>query len=90
MKLDVDPNKDNKGVVHMSKYMKVARSKDLEAAVYKWYVQECSMGVNVRGVDILDTAKKLAAHMGIPFNNSGGWLWRFRNCHGIRNKAGTW
>ena len=38
-------------------------------------------------VDIPDAAVKLAAHMGIPFNGSGGWLWRFRNRHGIRNKV---
>ena len=74
MKFYVDPNKDKKGVVHTCKHMKVARSKDLEEAVHKWYVQERSVGVNVRGVDILDAAKKLAAHMGIPFNGSGGWL----------------
>ena len=57
LKFDVDPNKDKTGVVHMSKYMKVARSRDLEEAVRKWYVQERSVGVNLHGVNILDKAK---------------------------------
>ena len=87
MKFDVDSNKDRKGVVHSLKTMRVAKSRELEDAVYKWYVQERSVGVNVRGVDILDAAVKLAAHMGISFSGSVGWLWRFRNRHGIRNKV---
>ena len=66
--------------------MKVASSKDLEEAVYKWYVQERSVCVNVRGTEILDAASKLARHLGIPFNASSGWLWRFWNHHGIHNK----
>ena len=32
-------------------------------------------------------SEKLVAHMGIPFNGRGDWLWRFCNCHGIRNKV---
>ena len=44
-------------------------------------MQKCSVGMNVCGVDTLG-----AVHMGIPFNGSGGWLWRFHNRHGIRNK----
>ena len=66
MKFDVDSNKDKKGVVHTHKHMRVAKSKNLEDAVYKWYVQKCSLGVNVHRVDILDVAVKLTAHMGIP------------------------
>ena len=55
--------------------------------MYKWYVQECSVGVNVRGVDIVDAAVKSATHIGIPFSGSAGWLWRFCNRNGIRNKV---
>ena len=87
VKFDVDSNKDKKGVVHSRKTIRVAKSKELEDAVYKWYVQKRSVGVNVHGVDILDAAVKLAAHTAIPFSGSGGWLWQFRNRHGIHTKV---
>ena len=74
LKFDVDPSKDKKDV-HSRKHMKVARNKDLEEAVYKCYVQQCSVSVNMRGVVILDAAVKLAAHMGIPFHGNTSWLW---------------
>ena len=38
------------------------------------------------GTDLLDAAHKLAKHMGIEFNGSTGWLWRFRKRHGIGKK----
>ena len=61
--------------------MKVAKSRELEEAVYKWYVNE-------RGLEIADAANKLARRMGIEsFKASDGWLWRFRNRHGIGNKV---
>ena len=33
------------------------------------------MGMNMCGMGILDVAKKLAAHMSIPFNGSAGGMW---------------
>ncbi|KAK3866774.1 hypothetical protein Pcinc_027710 [Petrolisthes cinctipes] len=46
----------------------------------------------VRGVEILTAASKLATHLGIAnFKASDGWLWRFRNRHGlfkVRGEAG--
>ena len=86
VKFDADPSKDKKGVVHKCKHMKVSQNRDLEEAVYKWYVQQQSVSVNERGVDIVDATKKSAAHMGIIFQGNTGWLWRFRNCHSIRTK----
>ena len=53
----------------------------------KWYVQESSNDVNMRGTEIL-TAGKLAAHLGISdVKSSEGWLWRFRNRHGLFSKV---
>ena len=83
---DVDPSTDRKGVVHGRKHMKVSQSRDLEGAVYKWYMQQRAVNVNVRGVEIVEAAKKLAEHMGVTFQGSAGWLWRFGNRHGIRHK----
>ena len=47
MKFDVAPSKDRKGDVHEQNQMKVPRSRELEEAVHKWYVQQRSVSVNV-------------------------------------------
>ena len=88
MKFDVDPSKGKKGAVHKRKHMNVPKSRELEEAVYKWYVQQRSVSVNVRGLEIADAANKLAHHMFIiSLKASDGWLWRFCNRHGIGNKV---
>ncbi|KAG7156962.1 Tigger transposable element-derived protein 7-like 63 [Homarus americanus] len=67
--------------------MRVAKDTNLEEAVTKWFVQQQSCGNVVRGVEIQAAAAKLASHMGIEnFEASDGWLWRFRNRHGMCNK----
>lgn len=39
---------------------------------------------NVRGMKILSAARWLATNLGITeFKGSDGWLWRFRNRHGL-------
>ena len=44
--------------------------------------------MNVCGLDIANTANKLAFHMDIEsFKASDGWLWRFHNRHGMGNKV---
>ena len=44
--------------------------------------------VSMRRLEIADAANKLARHMGIEsLNDSDGWLWRFRNRHGIESKV---
>ena len=68
--------------------MKTGKEESLHAAVMKWYVQESSDGVNVRGTNILAAAGKLAAHLDISeFKSSEGWLWRFPNHHALFNKV---
>ena len=42
MKFDAVPSKDKKGAIHKRKHMKVPKSRELEEAVYKWYVQQRS------------------------------------------------
>ena len=49
--------------MHKRKHVKVCSSKDLEEAVFKWYTQERSVKVNVRGTDLLDATVKLTKHM---------------------------
>ena len=76
------------GEVGNRKPIKTGKKESLDAAVMKWYVQERSNGVNVRGTEILAAARNLAAHLGISnFKSSEGWLRRFRNRHRLFNKV---
>ena len=52
--------------------MKTARETGLDAAVMKWYVQEQSVGINVRGVEIMSAANLLAVKLGLPVLHSIG------------------
>lgn len=68
------------------KHVKVARNKNLEESVYKWYVQQRLSGVNIRWRELRKAANDLAQHMKITFDASDGCMWRFRNRHGMANK----
>lgn len=55
-------------------------------AMMKCYVYKCLSGMSACGVEILAAASKLANHLGIKnFKSINGWLWHFRNCHGLFN-----
>ena len=56
MKFDVVPSKDRKGAIHKRKHMKVPKSRELDEAVYKWYMQQHSVSVNMHGLEIADAA----------------------------------
>ena len=61
---------------------------DLDTAVIKWYTQQRSVGVNVRGVEIIHASEEMARHLEIPnFKGSDGWLWRFRRRYGLFNSV---
>ena len=62
------------------KTLKKGKFVDLEKAIVKWYRQEDAVGVSVRGCEIQDAARRLAAQMGVEdFNASDGWLLGFAN-----------
>ena len=70
-----------------TKRIKGLKYNELDAAVNKWFKQERSVAIEVRGVDIQDAAKRLATHLGIPdFKASTVWLFRFRTRHCIGNR----
>ncbi|KAG7161849.1 Tigger transposable element-derived protein 7-like 13 [Homarus americanus] len=78
---------DEYGVKKQTEAYESGKDTNLEEAVTKWFVQQRSCGNVVRGVEIQAVAVKLASHMGIEnFEASDGWLWRFRNRHGMCNK----
>ncbi|XP_063226872.1 tigger transposable element-derived protein 7-like [Bacillus rossius redtenbacheri] len=77
---------DAEETVASRKRLKFPGDTNLEEAVHRWYVQQRSSGVAIRGVELQAAADKLAKHMNIQFKASDGWLWRFRYRHGIVNK----
>ena len=54
-----------KAKANVRKHMKVAKDEDLEKAVYKWFVQQQTVHMTVRGVELASAAEKLAADLGI-------------------------
>ena len=69
------------------KKIKTLKLADLDEAVFKWYKQERSVAVAVRGVDLQMAAVRLAQHLGYKdFKASPGWLFRFRTRHCISNR----
>ena len=71
--------------------MKTRKDQALDTAVVKWYVHERFSGMKARCVKPQADATKLAAHLGnTNFKVSEGWLWRFRNCHGLFKRGAAW
>jgi hypothetical protein len=52
--------------------VRLVQNKNLEEAVYKWFVQQRSSGVLVRSVELWAATENLAKHMGIAFRASDG------------------
>ena len=65
--------------------MKIGNQKELDEAVYKWYVQQKAFGTKVTSETIRNACEQLRKHLGIECSASDGWLWRFRNRHGLRD-----
>ena len=64
---------------------------ELEKAVLKWHREQEAVGISVRGCDLKDASVRLAAQMKISdFHASDGWLFRFRQRHGMfHGEAGS-
>nr|CAH7717065.1 unnamed protein product [Callosobruchus chinensis] len=67
------------------KTMKTSTNKNLEYAVFKWFLQQRSMGNPISGPILCEKAKILAEKLGYsPFKASNGWLRNFKFRHGVR------
>ena len=71
------------------KVMHHAEDSELDEAVYIWFVQQRSLGASVSGPVLCAKAVQLYDKLNggetvPPFQASKGWLWRFCNCHGMR------
>ena len=67
--------------------MRKAKFPSVELALVKWFRQLRECNVMVRSVEMMDVAERFAKHQRITgFKASKGWLNRFKQRHGIRNR----
>lgn len=67
------------------KSMKTATNVDLENAVFKWFLQQRSLGNPISGPILCEKAKIFAEKLGnATFKASNGWLRNFKSRHGVR------
>lgn len=67
--------------MHAIKYL------ELYVAVYKWYEQEHSVSVSIRGVDIQSAVLRLVSQIGMSdFKASAGRLFKFCTSHNCVNR----
>ncbi|XP_044763923.1 jerky protein homolog-like [Coccinella septempunctata] len=67
------------------KTMKTAINKNLEDAVFKWFLQQRSMGNTISGPILCEKAKILTEKLGYSsLKASNGWLRNFKFRHGVR------
>jgi hypothetical protein len=65
-----------------------AKTSDIDEAVWTWYKQQRAAGVPIRGVELQSAAERFAIRFeNKEFKASTGWLFRFRNRHGIVNRT---
>jgi transposase len=84
LKFDVGNDKSS---VSNRQTLKKPKEVLLEEAVLKWYSQQRSSGVDVRGDELRAAAEEFAKHLKIHnFTCSSGWLWRFRQRHNITKR----
>lgn len=70
------------------KRIRAATYGDVEAALYKWFVDARAKNVPLNGPILLAQAKRLGFALGREnFNPGNGWLQRFKDRHGITCKS---
>ena len=65
--------------------MKTGGNQELDETVFKWYVQQKACGTQVTSESIQNACEQIGKHLSIECSASDGWLWRFRNRHGLRD-----
>nr|BAN21014.1 unkown protein [Riptortus pedestris] len=71
------------------KTMKTSTLKDVDEAVYQWFIQRRAEGVPISGPMVSEKALWFHENLKIeePFSASQGWLHKFKKRHGIRQLA---
>ncbi len=59
--------------------------KDINEALYKWYMAACSKNIYPAGPQLIEKAKQIADVLGKPeFKGSNGWLTKWKNRYNIK------
>ncbi|XP_056636254.1 jerky protein homolog-like [Diorhabda sublineata] len=68
------------------KTMRKSTLSDMESALFEWFKQKRAEGIPISGPMVCEKAKWFHERLNIdePFGASQGWLFRFKNRHGIR------
>ena len=82
----VASNEGPTGKIQKRKTLKGPQVQDLDRTLYLWFQARRSEGKAVSGPALIDEAKKLKDYLGIEgeCTLSLGWLWKFKERHGIR------
>ncbi|KAH7980538.1 hypothetical protein HPB49_017111 [Dermacentor silvarum] len=89
-KADIRAKSDKRPGARGARRVRTALYEDVEAAVYKWFVDVRSRNIPVSGPMIEQKAKDLAFLLGRnDFQGSSSWLQRFKERHDIVGKAVT-
>ena len=86
---------ESQSYVGKRKVMRLAKDQELDEALYMWFVQKRAEGMPISGPMLCEKASYYherlhndSADQGegtnLTFKASSGWLWRFCDCHGIR------
>ncbi len=64
---------------------RVSVFKDVNEALYKWYMAACSKNIYLAGPQLIEKAKHIADVLGKPeFKGSNGWLTKWKNRYNIK------
>ena len=77
------------GTANFSKRRRLVsgRENTIEESVLDWYQQQQRVGVRIRGVELQEAAERFAKRLNVEgFKASSGWLFRFRNRHGLASR----
>lgn len=74
-------NKDS--VVNERKHMAVEKRKKHENAVYRWFLEQCSVSLNVHSLNLRSATKSLAQQIKLKFEPTDVWFKRFCLNNGV-------
>ncbi|XP_011869667.1 PREDICTED: uncharacterized protein LOC105563028 [Vollenhovia emeryi] len=80
---DIDSSKLYISTIENKKHMTFWSKTNIDKALYKWYSQQRSCGINVQHHQLKLKLEALITHMGLSFNDTQHWLWRFKKRYGI-------
>ncbi|XP_011864989.1 PREDICTED: jerky protein homolog-like [Vollenhovia emeryi] len=78
-------SKLNASTIRNKKRLQHSKNANLDKALYKWYNQQRSSGINVQQLQLRSEFNALLTRMGLSIKDTNNWLHRFKKRHGIMN-----